>query len=291
MYHARRAPRFRNATFAEEEMTYRSILVHIDGRPDSATRIDAAARLAAKMGAELVGLAIVPPLELPQALRSNAGAKAMLQAEWEKSRAAARSFATQFEGRAKAAGVKHIEAAVAEDEPVRALEKAARRCDLVVLGQPDRDDLGALGGHFVETAVLEVSRPVLVVPHKARIGALGERILVAWKDASASARALADARPMLEKASEVIVLGVGEDGEKSTEGEAVAYLARHGIQARGVSVEAGDAGEAIVEQSRKLGVDLVVMGAYARHRFTEMVLGGATRTVLQTMATPVLMSH
>jgi nucleotide-binding universal stress UspA family protein len=129
------------------------------------------------------------------------------------------------------------------------------------------------------------------VPRKGGADAIGERVLVAWKDASASARALADARPLLENADEVIVLGVAEEGAKSSEDEAVAYLARHGVKAKAVAVKADDAGEAILAQASKLGADLVVMGAYARHRFTEMVLGGATRTVLQNMGTSVLMSH
>jgi nucleotide-binding universal stress UspA family protein len=39
------------------------------------------------------------------------------------------------------------------------------------------------------------------------------------------------------------------------------------------------------------GADLVVMGAYSRPRLSEVVLGGVTRLMLQSMTVPVLMSH
>jgi nucleotide-binding universal stress UspA family protein len=37
--------------------------------------------------------------------------------------------------------------------------------------------------------------------------------------------------------------------------------------------------------------DLIVMGAYGHSRLRELVLGGVTRTLLEAMTVPVLMSH
>jgi nucleotide-binding universal stress UspA family protein len=37
--------------------------------------------------------------------------------------------------------------------------------------------------------------------------------------------------------------------------------------------------------------DLLVMGVYAHARLRELVLGGATRTILKKMTLPVLMAH
>jgi len=37
--------------------------------------------------------------------------------------------------------------------------------------------------------------------------------------------------------------------------------------------------------------DLIVMGAYGHSRFRELLLGGATRSLLKTMTVPALMSH
>jgi nucleotide-binding universal stress UspA family protein len=40
-----------------------------------------------------------------------------------------------------------------------------------------------------------------------------------------------------------------------------------------------------------MSVDLIVMGAYGHSRLRELVLGGATRTILESMTVPVLMSR
>jgi len=40
-----------------------------------------------------------------------------------------------------------------------------------------------------------------------------------------------------------------------------------------------------------LGADLLVMGCYGHSRARELVLGGASRTVLGSMTVPVLMAH
>lgn len=271
-------------------MTYKSILVPIDGSDASARRVEVAARLAADHEAHVSGLAIVPPLDLPQRLRSHPGAKAILQQEQGKALAAAAALVQAFAPEARAAGAPSADARLVEGEALEALCAAARAVDLVVLSQPDPDDIGALGGHLVENAVLEVGRPVLLVPLRGATKTVGRKILVAWKSAAASARALADARPLLARAESIVVLTVEEDG-KGDGSEAIAYLERHGLKAKPVHVRGDDAGEVIVDQAKKAGADLVVMGAYARNRFTEMVLGGATRVVLRTMATCVLMSH
>jgi nucleotide-binding universal stress UspA family protein len=39
------------------------------------------------------------------------------------------------------------------------------------------------------------------------------------------------------------------------------------------------------------GSDLLVMGAYGHARWQEVVMGGATRSVLNSMIVPTLMSH
>ena len=40
-----------------------------------------------------------------------------------------------------------------------------------------------------------------------------------------------------------------------------------------------------------MSIDLIVMGGYGHARWTERILGGATRGLLATMTVPVLMSH
>jgi nucleotide-binding universal stress UspA family protein len=46
-----------------------------------------------------------------------------------------------------------------------------------------------------------------------------------------------------------------------------------------------------LSQASAIGADLLVMGAYGHARWQELVMGGATRTILKSMTVPVLMSH
>ena len=57
---------------------------------------------------------------------------------------------------------------------------------------------------------------------------------------------------------------------------------------RGVEIDAG--GE-LLSRAADLRADLLVMGAYGRSRFRELVMGGASRTVIDAMTVPVLLSH
>lgn len=50
-------------------------------------------------------------------------------------------------------------------------------------------------------------------------------------------------------------------------------------------------GNALLNMATDRASNLIVMGCYGHTRFREILLGGATRTVLETMTVPVLMSH
>jgi nucleotide-binding universal stress UspA family protein len=50
-------------------------------------------------------------------------------------------------------------------------------------------------------------------------------------------------------------------------------------------------GDVLLSRAADLSADLIVMGAYGHSRVRELILGGATRDILQHMTVPVLMSH
>jgi nucleotide-binding universal stress UspA family protein len=71
------------------------------------------------------------------------------------------------------------------------------------------------------------------------------------------------------------------------------YLARHGVRVE-VKTDHGaeiDVGNELLSRAADLDADLIVMGGYGHSRLKEWVLGGATRTILESMTVPVLMSH
>ncbi len=145
---------------------------------------------------------------------------------------------------------------------------------------------------------LAVGRPVLVVPYAGRFEACGRRVLVAWNASRAATRAVNDAMPLLAGAETVTVLCVDPDEDRRAHGDVpgadvAVHLARHGVKARVESTASGGigVGNAVLSRASDIGADLLVMGAYGHTRVRELLLGGATRTILESMTVPVLLSH
>ena len=75
--------------------------------------------------------------------------------------------------------------------------------------------------------------------------------------------------------------------------EVALHLARHGVKVD-VQLSQSDEigiGDVLLSRLADAGSDLLVMGAYGHSRLREFVLGGVTRTLLEHMTVPVLMSH
>jgi nucleotide-binding universal stress UspA family protein len=122
-------------------------------------------------------------------------------------------------------------------------------------------------------------------------------VLVAWNASPEASRAVSDALPLLARAERVnvVVFAAGPAGDHGEEpgADAALYLARHGVKAA-VSRYGSpglDIGSQILSRAADMTVDLIVMGAYGHSRIRELVLGGATRTMLESMTAPVLMSR
>jgi nucleotide-binding universal stress UspA family protein len=75
--------------------------------------------------------------------------------------------------------------------------------------------------------------------------------------------------------------------------EITTALHRHGIKStveRLTRSEFGT-GESPLPYAGDVGADLIVMGTYGNSRLSQFILGGTTRTILQPMTVPVLMSR
>ena len=85
-----------------------------------------------------------------------------------------------------------------------------------------------------------------------------------------------------------------DDGAVASSASGVVhYLAHHGVKAemRREVADDIDAANLLLSRASDLGADLLVMGGYSRARIAQRVFGGVTRTILETMTVPVLMSH
>jgi nucleotide-binding universal stress UspA family protein len=143
--------------------------------------------------------------------------------------------------------------------------------------------------------LMQMGRPVLLVPAEAAPLAL-DRVLVAWKDSRQARRAVADALPLLEKASHVAVASIAaaEDiaAARSQVADVVGWLKQHGIKAVStVAKPAGDDAGQLLAMAREHEAGVIVAGAYGHSRLREWALGGVTRHLLLHGRGCALLSH
>ena len=277
-------------------MTYKTILVHLDPRARGSEHLGLAFQLAAKFGAHLVGLYAPGPARIPSYALAEAG-PALRQVVEQHRAEDARRTEKQFRDAAAKQGDARTEWRVAEGDTAAALRLHARYADLVVAPQaePGDDPETRMLPHDV---VLSAGRPVLFVPYAGRFADTGKRVLVAWDGGREAARAVSDALPLLARAESVEVSVFDPERAARRHGEQPGadiglYLSRHGVKVT-VHKQSGagyDVGAQILSRAADAAADLIVMGGYGHARVRELVLGGVTRTILESMTVPVLMSH
>ena len=276
-------------------MSFKDLLVIADNDPTCAARLDLALALAAEHHAHLTGLHVMPPaltpiygdMPVPDTVEK------MQRLELEN---AARRAAAIFAERAGRATVS-TEWRVAEGDIVRVASEHARYADLTVL--PQGMDLGFASADLArlpQEMAVGVGRPVLVIPRYGSFPRVGGRVLVAWNGSREATRAVHDALPLLRRAEQVTVLSIDPDAdaERRLPGADVSlHLTRHGVTVQAATIAGADVavGDLLLSYVADHEIDLIVMGAYGHTRLREMVLGGATRTLLRHMTVPVLMSH
>ncbi|RQP21731.1 universal stress protein [Albitalea terrae] len=282
----------------ENLMTYRSLLVLLDSSPLCASRVDCAIRIAKSFEAHLVGLAPTGIVDMPVATESAASLAEYATLAWNTLRAEAAQSVEQFRQTCRAAGFQSFETQVDDESKARSLVSHAHCSDLTVLSQADPSSPGhAAMRETVEQVILYSARPTLVLPYAGRFDTVGTTAMVAWDNSREAARAVADALPFLRAAQTVHVVSWeeqrNEDGGLRPSLDALQrWLMWQGVTAE-IHVERSGIpiAQAMLSRAADLSADLIVMGAYGHARWSERLLGGATRGLLDAMTAPVLMSH
>jgi nucleotide-binding universal stress UspA family protein len=279
----------------------KTVTVFLDASPSGKRRAAHAAALAQRWGAHLVGVHVVfAGVSVPPSMCYARGHEAIEQVIID---------VGDLDVVAEAASVlvgKHFRALCArlnvpgEFRPIRrgsAAEEAilsSLHSDLVVVGHPEPhglpDDMAP------ERILLASGVPLLIVPNAWGGETIGDKVLIGWNATREARRAVSDAMTFLVAAASVTVLVIDRSGSRYGEspGEDIArYLVRHGAQVEVAEVASHGSpiAQVILGYAVQSASDLLVVGAYSHARLRELLLGGATRTLLACMPVPVLISR
>jgi nucleotide-binding universal stress UspA family protein len=279
-------------------MSYKIILVHVDDSKNVDARIEIAAQLAITEDAHLIGAAMTgasrffyDPMPVDLGVLNIKPYLDILRQKTEET-------LKKFENIVQRVGVKSFEKRLTDDEAAGGLSLQASYCDLIVLGQYDPEGTSSpVYADLPEYVVMNSVSPALIVPSEGSFDNISDRVLIAWNGSMEATRAVRHAIPLLRRAKtvEVVIFNPSSKLDKYDElsgADIALYLARHNIKVDVMQEKTdSDIGDALLSLAANLNSRLLVMGCYGHSRFREILLGGATRTVLQYMTIPVLMAH
>jgi nucleotide-binding universal stress UspA family protein len=287
-------------------MTFKNILFPLASYPVATTSgaIERVARIAKQLGAHLTAVAFGMDARLPAGVYADSyNLGDIIAAEYQRGSTNAHRLVAEFQDVTRRQGISHehlLEQCVPAEIAARTVELAHLN-DLSVV--PVKTDNGGQRD-IIEALLFGAGRPVLLFPEAASpdLPDRFDQIAVAWDNKAPSARAVADALPLLRSAKMVRLVTI-ENEEKTSATpksglvrscEALGrHLARHSIDIAVANLDAkGDAaGDVLADYVMKNRIDLLVMGAYGHARLKEIVLGGATDTILREPPGYVLMSR
>jgi nucleotide-binding universal stress UspA family protein len=280
-------------------MGYRTLLAILDTPKTTRQVTDFAVALANQFQAHVIGahaeaVAMVPlvaPMEIPD--------PATVQALQDMAHRETEEVETLFREAARREGLSHEWRSFVTSSGFNsaALIDSARSSDLVIAAQGESGILSETRSEL-ESFLFESGRPVLLIPHILTTPQPIRRVLIAWNGSREAARATFDALPFLKAADEVEIFTVdaAENAVQSAEMagvEIAAALARHGIKVTVNSQQKSGLAPAMAIENRLSdgSIDLLVMGAYGNKRWWEMLFGGVTRTLLDSMTALTLLSR
>jgi nucleotide-binding universal stress UspA family protein len=274
----------------------KDIVVNLSLNPARVNATRYAISVASAFQAQLSGIAFMyePTMPLVYMATSMHGSDIVFQRD-EAQRRANAAIAT-FEEEAGKAGLT-VESHALDTKAARATDqfaKIARRFDLAIVGQaePDKE---TIEDRIAEAALFESGRPVLFVPYIHTAALNLRHVTVCWDGSRAATRAIADAMPFLERAKHIDIVVMESERPKSEDFprlDMVSHLSRRGLKAELKRIQLNmDVGNTILNYATDTSTDLIVMGGYGHSRIRDFILGGATRSLLEKMTAPTLMSH
>ena len=276
-------------------MSIQTILVHLAVDDDSNNRLRTAISVAKTLDAHLICLYIAAAVHLPAGAAGRGASAAYLAEAHQVGRERLDGIKLEAETTCKEAGISW-EWVASDTDHFDGLMEHVHRADLTVLTQVQFDHIeDRLMFQLPEHVIREAGGPVLILPK----GMVPPNIfnprhsLIAWRFSREAIRAVRDTLSILKRSKKVTLMALDPEGEPHCAPElALSYLSRHGIQADLVyKPDAKLIGEEILDTAHNIGADRIIMGAYGRSAFREVLFTGPSRYVLGHTDIPVYMSH
>ncbi len=276
----------------------KNLLVLIPSEQQLRSITDGAISIATSLGARLDAISIgYETANVSFAIEGGSAVAAIYEMERDRALVRAEAALALFEAEARMADIV-CNCSALTAIPANAgeiLGVSSRLYDLTIIPQPDLEH-DSYDNSMALDILFGSGGPVLFVPYTHRGSLPLKRIGIAWDGSRLAARAVRDAMPLLNAATDITIISINEDHkamDTASAAKLAQHLGRHGLSTR---IERADADRgtiqpAILSIAADADLDLIVMGGYGHSRLQERLLGGVTRAMLQAMTVPTLMSH
>jgi len=241
-------------------MSYKDILVYLDDGKSNQERINTAFEFAKSHQARLTAVTLAALKPAHMIVKDETAQYNISYQEAEKRIA-------EFTQQAIAKGIEY-DTRIIDEAPGKglrvALSKFARNFDLVIFRQanPANKNFEMIES-IASKIVVHCGRPVFFMPYIGAHHIPAKNALIAWDRGELLADGLAD------------------------------HLRRHEVNAniRRTTTGTFDVPTVILNHIAENSLDMLIMGSYGKPGLQRKVFGGVTKQILDTMITPVIMSH
>ena len=176
-----------------------------------------------------------------------------------------------------------------EDEVIA---ERGRLSDLVIAPRPTAHG-DAKEEVVAESVLMESGSGLLLVP-PGHVSDLKGNAAIAWNGSAEAARAVHRAMPLLRESDEVTIMAPEESSMRGPGPDALTdYLAHHDIKCHVHNLPTNwtNIGHTLLDIAHDENAGFVVMGAFSQGKIRQLILGGATRFILNHADLPVLFTH
>lgn len=259
-------------------MSYKDIVVFLDGSPDNEARVDFAVSLARDHAARLTGVDV----NSEDAFKSEWSERAKAAEELLKARSRLLGVTSRFR--------------IADRNSRGWKNFYAHYADLLVATQPDGSFADRVLPGFPENVLVSAGVPMIVLPRGWTCKHQIQNAVIAWSPSSQASRAVHDAMPILTRANNVAVFAFDplSDSQDDDVKLICDHLLAHGIKAdtdRWPATSDLEIIEALFASRPIEDADIIVAGAFSHSRLREALFGGTTKDLLRQISVPILVSH